>query len=209
MSISSVGLPALGDGTRTEIRHVRVTPHALGQRHALHDVLDLLLLVLIGVAAWFLWPTALGGSTHFIVVQGHSMEPVYHLGDAVVVKELARPQVGDIIVFSIPAGEPAAGLLVVHRVHAVRSDGTFETKGDNRRYPDPYRIRRTDVLGSPAWTLPHFGRMVALASSPMVVGLAFGLMAMLFLVPKAWKGPVSPAAEAVDGQPSEPSDADR
>jgi hypothetical protein len=89
--------------------------------------------------------------------------PVFHLGDAVVVKELAHPQVGDVIVFSIPAGEPAAGMLVVHRIHGVRADGTFETKGDNRRYPDTFRIRRADILGSPAWTLPHFGRLVGLA----------------------------------------------
>jgi len=118
-------------------------------------------------------------------VQGRSMEPVYHLGDAVIVKTLEHPQVGDIIVFHIPKGDPAAGMLVVHRIHAVRPDGTFQTKGDNRRYPDPFKIAPTDIVGSPAWTLPHFGRMIGLASSPVVVGITFGLMSMFFFLPKA------------------------
>jgi signal peptidase I len=112
---------------------------------------------------------------------------VYHLGDAVVVKKLDHPQVGDIIVFHIPKGEPAAGMLVVHRIHAIRSDGTFETKGDNRRYPDPFKITTGDIVGSPAWTLPHFGRLIGLASSPFVVGGAVGLIAMMTWIPKALK----------------------
>lgn len=186
MSVPSIGLPLVGDARTADARHSHITPHATGKRHALHDVLDLLVLVLIGVAAWFLWPTALGGSTRFVVVQGHSMEPVYHLGDAVVVKELAHPQVGDVIVFSIPAGEPAAGMLVVHRIHGVRADGTFETKGDNRRYPDTFRIRRADILGSPAWTLPHFGRLVGLAADPLVVGATAGTIARILLLPRTW-----------------------
>ncbi|MFM2076720.1 MAG: hypothetical protein RJA49_610 [Actinomycetota bacterium] len=166
---------------------LHVTAHATGRRHALHDVLDITLLLLLGVAAWFMWPAAFGGNTRFIVVQGRSMEPVFHLGDAIVVKALAHPQVGDIIVFHIPEGEPAAGMLVVHRIHGIRPDGTFQTKGDNRQYPDQFKIRPGDIVGSPDWTLPHFGRMINLVSSPVVVGIAFGLMSMLFFLPQAWK----------------------
>ncbi len=205
MSAPVVSLQPAGSDNIEARSHVVASP-ATSKRHILHHVLDIALFLLIGVAAWFLWPANLGGNTRFIVVQGHSMEPVLHLGDAVIVKELEHPEVGDVIVFQIPKGEPAAGMLVVHRVHAIRADGTFETKGDNRAYPDPFKIQRSDILGSPTWTLPHFGRLVGLASSPLVVGISFGLMSMLFLLPAAWK---EHRASLESAQDPDESDADR
>lgn len=163
--------------------HFHVTSHATGKRHLLHDVLDLLGLLLVGVVAWVLWPASLGGSTHIIVVQGHSMEPVFHLGDAIIVKENHDPKIGDIIVFHVPEGEPGAGSLVVHRIIEFRGDGTIMTRGDNRRTADPFRIRQEDIVGTPAWTLPHVGRMIGLASTPWVVALSIGLVSLLVLLP--------------------------
>jgi signal peptidase I len=184
----------------------RVGRDAATPQRARRNLLDLLLLLLVGLAAWFAWPAALGGNTRFIIVQGSSMEPVYHLGDALLVKRIDHPKIGDIVVVQLPKGGPAPGMMVVHRIHAIRPDGTFETKGDNRRYPDPFKIAKRDILGSPRFTLPHFGRLVGLASSPLVVGFSFGLMSMLFLLPAAWK---EHRASLEDDQPSEASDAER
>lgn len=177
---------------------LHVTSHATGERHVLHDVLDLLGLLLVGVLAWALWPASLGGSTHIIVVQGHSMEPVFHLGDAIVVKENHDPQVGDIIVYRVPEGEPGAGSMVVHRIVAFRSDGSIQTRGDNREVADPFEIRQEDILGTPAWTLPHVGRMIGLASNPLVVGICIGLIALLMLLPGRENKEAEPAERATD-----------
>ena len=158
--------------------------HAHGRRHRVHDVLDIVVLVIIGLGSWFLWPVSLGGNTQFIVVEGQSMEPRYHVGDVVVVKAHDHPQVGDIIVFRVPDGEPGDGMLVVHRVHAIRPDGSYETKGDNRDMPDNWGVRSDDILGEPRVTLPKFGRLIGIFSSPLIVGGAAGVLTVLFLWPK-------------------------
>ena len=164
---------------------VHVTPHATGRRHVLHDVLDLLLLGIIIVGVWFLWPVNFGGSARFIVVEGKSMEPTFHLGDAVVVKTLDNPKVGDIVVFQVPKGEPGAGSLVVHRLYGIRDDGSFITKGDNRRLPDPFHVRHENILGTPTWTLPQFGRFIMSLANPYIVGGAIGLIAFIVILPRS------------------------
>lgn len=165
--------------------HVHITAHATGKRHVLHDVLDLLLLGLVCVLAWNLWPAALGGHTRFIMVTGASMEPVFHIGDSLVVREIDDPQIGDIIVFRIPEGNPAAGSFVVHRIFAQRDDGSFMTKGDNRRYADPWHVMPGDIVGQPTWTISQFGRLLQMTHSPFFIGGAAGLLCMLLLLPRA------------------------
>lgn len=163
--------------------HLHVTTHATGRRHVLHDVLDLVLLALVLVAVWFLWPVSFGGTTRFVIVQGTSMEPRYHLGDVVVAQRNQDPQLGDVVVFRIPEGEHGAGTLVVHRLHGVRDDGSFITKGDNRRYPDPWHVTHKEIVGTPSWTMPQFGRVVNIASNPFVLGTAAGMVTVLLLLP--------------------------
>jgi signal peptidase len=164
---------------------VHVTPHATGRRHVLHDVLDLLLLGIIVVGVWFLWPVNFGGSARFIIVEGKSMEPTFHLGDAVVVKTIDNPKIGDIVVFQVPKGEPGGGSLVVHRLYGIRDDGSFITKGDNRRYPDPFHVRQENILGTPTWTLPQFGRFIISLGNPYVLGGAIGLIFFVVILPKS------------------------
>lgn len=192
--------------------HVHITTHATGKRHVLHDVLDLLLLGLVVVLAWNLWPAALGGHTRFIMVTGASMEPVFHIGDSLVVREIDDPQIGDIIVFRIPQGDPAEGSFVVHRIFAQRADGSFMTKGDNRRYADPWHITPEDIVGKPTWTIPQFGRLLQMTHSPFFIGGAAGLLCMLLLLPRALREheedearkQAEADAAAADGETPEP-----
>lgn len=181
--------------------------HAHGRRHRLHDALDLLVLILIGLTAWYLWPASLGGSAQFIVVQGDSMEPRYHVGDVVMVKSHDHPHVGDVIVFSVPDGEPGEGMLVVHRVHSIRPDGSYETKGDNRAMPDNWTVRSKNILGVPQVTLPKFGRAVGIVANPFIVGGAAGVLTMVFLWPKR-KDLHLPHAHDASGDEPGPVDVD-
>ena len=155
-------------------------PHLCTVRRAI----DVAALVLTVLAAWSLWPASLGGSSRFIVVEGQSMEPTFHLGDLVLLHVGTAPQIGNVIVFRIPRGEPAAGLLIIHRIIGRRDDGTFVTQGDNRRTPDPFHIHRSDILGSPSRSIPHLGRFIGLLSSPMIVAIAAGLLSTLLLWPR-------------------------
>ena len=146
-------------------------------------LVDLAYMSAIAVAAWFLWPASLGGHTRLIAVEGRSMEPTYHLGDAVIARDNPNPKVGDVIIYHIPKGQPAAGLLVIHRVSALWPDGTYQTQGDNRSSPDPSHIVSGDIIGTPVLTLPHFSRFIGLSSSPAAIGASTGLVATFVLWP--------------------------
>lgn len=163
--------------------HLTITAHATGKRHVLHDVLDFVLLGLVLVFVWFLWPVNWGGTTRFIMVQGPSMEPKFHLGDAVIVRSLDDPRPGDVVVFKIPEGQPGHGSYVVHRILTVRDDGTFQTKGDNRTLPDPFKFTKDDIVGRPMWTLPQAGRLIMVFANPYFVGGAIGGIALLLFLP--------------------------
>jgi signal peptidase len=163
--------------------HVHLDAHAYGKRHLARDLFDGFTLLLLAAAFVVFWPASLGGSTRLIVVEGHSMEPTYHFGDLVVARSNPHPKVGEIIVYRIPKGDPAAGMLIIHRVRSVRADGSFETQGDNRTTPDPYHIRPADIQGSPMFAVPHAGRVIGLCSSPLVVGSAAGLLVVFLLWP--------------------------
>ena len=154
------------------------------RRSQLRRAKEILAFVATVAVAWFLWPTTLGGSTRFITVEGRSMEPTYHLGDAVLADSNPHPNVGDVIIFHIPNDEPGAGSLVIHRVHAVRADGSYETKGDNRTTADQFHITSDDIVGTPKLTLPRFGRLIGLSSSPLVIAMSSGLLTVGFLWPK-------------------------
>lgn len=153
-------------------------------RCTVRRTIDAAALVLTVLAAWFLWPASLGGSNRFIVVEGQSMEPTFHLGDLVLLHVGTTPRIGNVIVFRIPHGEPAAGLLIIHRIIGSRADGTFVTQGDNRNTPDPFHIHRSDIMGSPRRSIPHLGRLIGLLSSPMIVAIAAGLLSTLLLWPR-------------------------
>lgn len=160
-----------------------VESHAHGRRHVLRDLLDGLGLLLIAAAFVVFWPASLGGNTRLIVVEGHSMEPTYHFGDLVVARRDDQPRIGEVIVYRVPRGEAAAGMLVIHRVKSIRPDGSFETQGDNRTTPDPWHIRSGDIAGSPVIALPHAGRLIGICSSPLVVGGASGLLVVFLMWP--------------------------
>lgn len=69
------------------------------------------------------------------IVQGPSMEPIFHSGDLVfVVPQITwlqgKPQVGEIIVFEAWTSEGFRQMMI-HRIHEVTTDGKIFTKGDN------------------------------------------------------------------------------
>jgi signal peptidase len=145
---------------------------------------DLVVLVLTVAAAWFLWPAFLGGSTQMIKVGGHSMEPTYVTGDLVILDTGAAPKIGRIVVFKIHEDEAGAGLLVVHRIIGLREDGTYITQGDNNPNPDVFLTTRSDILGSPRFSIPHGAEAIGMLSSPIGLAAAVGGLCTALLWPR-------------------------
>ncbi len=127
--------------------------------------------------AWFLWPSSLGGSTTFVVVSGHSMEPVYASGDLVVARKGA-PAIGDVVVYR-PEGLGDAK--VVHQI--VGGDGVtgWDMKGPNNDWLDPWHPTDDDVVGVVVFHIGAANHIGTVLLSPLFWG-AFLLVAVGLLL---------------------------
>src|SRR5215210_1217236 len=70
-------------------------------------------------ALWLLAPTQWGGHLGLTVVSGHSMEPTYYTHDLVFTWKRDTYAPGEVVVYTVPEGDPGEGYHVVHRVRAV------------------------------------------------------------------------------------------
>ena len=132
----------------------------------------LAVLVLAGVWYVTLAPTVLGGSTSYILVSGHSMEPLLHTGDLAIVRRQSSYAKGDVIAYRADPG----GGQVIHRIVGWNDTTGFSTKGDNRTEPDMWTPRPSDVIGRMWVHVPAVGTWVARLRQPQVLGILVGLM---------------------------------
>jgi signal peptidase I len=120
-------------------------------------------------------------------VMSGSMNPAIKTGDVVVFKRIGRaPGVGDIVKVDVPDearsryGYPP---VVIHRIVRLNSDGTVATKGDARRTPDPFTVRRSSINTRVLFHIPAAGRVFAFLTSPLGLLWIVGGVAMFFVLP--------------------------
>lgn len=121
----------------------------------------LLLIILIAMAAILFLPKLLG-MTPLAVLSG-SMEPTYHVGSLVYVKDAdpAEVQVGDPITFKI-----SDDTMVTHRVVAIDTEAqTFQTKGDANDNVDGGAVAYQNLVGKPVFTIPYMGYLAVYATT--------------------------------------------
>jgi signal peptidase len=132
--------------------------------------------VVLAAVAWLLWPTSLGGGTTFILVSGHSMEPLYQPGDLLVARS-GNPEVGDNIVYN-PTGYGNAQ--VVHQIVGGNGVTGWDVKGINNSWHDPWTPTNDDVVGIVHLHVPRLGVVTDVLLSPIlwasVLALALGLL---------------------------------
>src|SRR5690348_15775156 len=78
-------------------------------------------------------PTQLGGAVTYVIVDGNSMEPKFHLGDLVLVRTQPVYQLDDAVVYQ----NAELGRYVFHRIVAMNLD-RFVMQGDNNSWLDSY-----------------------------------------------------------------------
>lgn len=132
-----------------------------------------LVLTVAAVVLWslFLRPQTLGGPAGYVLVSGHSMLPLYHTGDLVLVERRSSYHVGDVIAYRVPKGDPMAGAQVIHRIIGGDAKRGFVVQGDNRTAPDVWRPRPHDVVGSKALRIPDAVAVLRILQSPLLLGL--------------------------------------
>ena len=138
-----------------------------------------------------LWPARFGGSTSFTIVSGTSMEPTYFTGDFIVART-GGYEVGEVLIYQIPEGDPGEGHLVVHRLEEILDDGQMIFLGDNKDHVDPWHITEEDVVGRAVAHFPGVGRFFTSNLVWFVLAALLGVSVAIAI----WPAP--PAAKADD-----------
>ncbi len=105
------------------------------------------------------------------VVQSGSMEPTYHKGDLLFVKEQESYEVGDVVVYQ------SQSLLVVHRIIATY-DNEVVTQGDANNTSDaPFNT--SSIKGSVIGCIPGVGYVVDFMKTPIGIFLLLAVALLL------------------------------
>jgi len=134
-----------------------------------------LLAVVLGSLWFYLAPTAIGGSTSWVVTDGISMEPHFHGGDLVIVRSRSHYQVGEIVAYR----NRQLHTIVLHRI--VGRDGSrYIFKGDNNNFLDFEHPAQSQLIGSVWLHLAGVGSRLESVRSPLLIGGLFALATLLF-----------------------------
>jgi signal peptidase I len=145
--------------------------------HGLGKLFTVLSFVLLG-AAWVAFaPLQFGGQAAYVIVNGNSMEPLYHRGDLVIIRAQPDYRIGDIVTYRHPDIGP-----VIHRIIG-RDAGRFVFKGDHNDFIDPYEPVQADLIGK-AWIyLPSAGKVLDGLRAPRHMALLAGVGGFIMIFP--------------------------
>ena len=148
------------------------------------DWITTVLVAVIVVLALLLVGARLIGLQVFTVLSG-SMEPTYHVGSLIYVKDVDPYELenGDVITFMLDEDTVAT-----HRIVGVipdEKDSTvvrFKTKGDANEAEDGSLVHYKNVIGSPIFTIPQLGYIANYIQSPPGTYVAISAGAILLLL---------------------------
>ena len=152
------------------------------------DVITTVLIGIVVVLAILLVGARVIGLQVFTVLSG-SMEPTYHTGSLIYVK--------DVDAFELEAGQVITFMLnedtvATHRIVEVVPDAEddsvvrFRTKGDANDAEDGSLVHYKNVIGTPVFTIPYLGYVANYIQNPpgMYVAIAGGaFILMLSFIP--------------------------
>src|SRR5215213_1132541 len=130
-----------------------------------------LMLVLSLIGIWLAFaPTRLGGKVSYVIVNGISMEPSYHLGDLTIMRKVATYQVGDVVTYRDAEMEA----FVIHRI--IRLDRAhYVLQGDNNSWIDAYRPTNEEIIGKLWIYIPKLGKLFKWMRAPVNMALTLTL----------------------------------
>ena len=148
------------------------------------NIVTTVLVALVVLLAIALVGVRLVGFQVFTVLSG-SMEPTYHVGSLIYVKEVDTDE--------LSAGDPITYLIdedtvVTHRIVEVVPDEEdsetirFRTKGDANNAADGSLVHYKNVIGMPVFTIPYLGYVANYIQSPPGTYVAISAAAILLLL---------------------------
>ena len=124
------------------------------------------------VTIWIAFaPAKIGGQASYVIVNGISMEPGYHTGDLVIVRQAQTYQVGDVVTYR----DAEMGAYVIHRIISIKQ-GQIVLKGDNNTWIDAYQPTHDEIIGKQWLFAPKFGRLMQWFRKPFNLSITIVLL---------------------------------
>ena len=151
------------------------------------DIVTTILVGIVLVFALLLVGARLIGFNVFTVLSG-SMEPTYHTGSLIYVKDVdyTELEAGDVITFML-----SEDMVATHRIVGVVPDEEdpsvlrYRTKGDANEAEDATLVHYKNVIGTPVFTIPYLGYVTSYIQSPpgsyVAVAVASFVLLLAFL----------------------------
>lgn len=148
------------------------------------NIISTVLVAVVVALAIALVGVRLVGLQVFAVLSG-SMEPVYHVGSLIYVKEVdyRELEAGDVITYLL-----SEDTVATHRIVGVVPDEEdptvlrYRTKGDANEAEDGSLVHYKNIIGTPVFTIPKLGYVASYISSPPGMYIAIGGCAALILL---------------------------
>ena len=148
------------------------------------NIITNIIVVLTVILAVALVGVRLVGLQVFTVLSG-SMEPTYHVGSLIYVKDVDYKELeaGDVITFMLDEDTVAT-----HRITEVVPDEEepdtlrYRTKGDANDAEDGKLVHYKNVIGSPVFTIPYLGYFADYIQNPPGTYVAISVGAVLLLL---------------------------
>ena len=142
------------------------------------------------------------GFTPYTVLSG-SMEPTYHVGSVIYVKEATpeKLQINDPITFLLN------GTTVTHRIIDIKSGDNglqFYTKGDANNVADGGFVTPDRIIGVPVFHVPILGYVFNYIQHPPGLYLVAGTVLLLVTLSFLQTGEDAPPEETTEKEPKEP-----
>lgn len=135
-------------------------------------------ILVLAFTGWMLFaPPQLGGQATMVIVEGSSMEPVYHQGDLIIVRSADYYQIGDIVAYR----HLQMGKYVIHRI--ISEDlNRFILQGDNNTWTDGFKPSQAEIIGRHWIRIPKFGKVIAWLRKPIYLAFFASLLGGVLMI---------------------------
>ncbi|ASA78355.1 signal peptidase I [Thermococcus sp. 5-4] len=140
----------------------------------------------------------------YVVILTDSMEPNINPNDLVITMPVSPDElhVGDVVLYRVDIGNTT--YKITHRIVGMKTDSSgrlyYVTKGDNRKYTDPWQVYPEQVIGRVILVIPKVG--VVWYYTPLIVFGLFLIVIASLAYDLAWllleEEPIRPKSRKAD-----------
>ena len=120
------------------------------------------------------------GNYHVMTVLSGSMEPTLRVGSMAVIVPKEDYQLEDIVTYTTGGEIPTTHRIVDKKVTG--GELVFITRGDANPTEDVTNVKKEDIIGKVAFSIPLLGHVIEFVRTPVGFALLVGLPALLIII---------------------------